>query len=193
MNKFKIAIMVGAVVLMGLGATDAYAKGGGGGRAVGGARVSSTRVSTPKPSTSVKPSTPKPTVPKPVTPKPAKPNSATVVKTDTQKKVVDGKTYSKKSYVVDDKYKPNFQGGYTPVAGSQVYYRSSAMDWFPIYYILTHDSHKEAVVKAPDGTEKVVKEEGKDTMYFVNWILTILLLGGIGVGIVYLINKFTKK
>jgi hypothetical protein len=61
-----------------------------------------------------------------------------------------------------------------------------------MYYILTHNSQRDAVVVAPDGKEEVVKEEGTDSMYVINWILTILLVGGAGFGIIYLINKFTK-
>lgn len=173
------------------------AKGGGGGRSSGGSRSSPSR-SAPKPSTP-KPSTPKPSTPKPSTPKPApkpnlsKPSTATQVKTSATAKTVNGKTYSKKGYVVDEKYKPTFRGGYVAPAGSTVYYQSSMWDWFPIYYLMTHDSHRSAVVQQPDGKEEVVKEEGTDSMYVINWIIVILLGLGLIALVVYLINKRTLR
>jgi len=172
----------------------ADAKGG----SVGGARVSAPRVSAPKMSTStpktststsgVKTSTP--SAPKVST----KPSSATAVKTAPAKSI-GGKTYSSKGYVVGKDYSPKFKGGYVAPEGSVVQYRNSGfMDWLPFYLIMSsNNAHREAVVTQPDGKEEIVKEEGIDTMYVINWIITILFIGGIIVGIIYLVNKLTKK
>jgi hypothetical protein len=68
------------------------------------------------------------------------------------------------------------------------------MNWIPFYMIMSsNNAHREAVVVQPDGKEEVVKEEGVDTMYVINWIITILFIGGIIIGIIYLVNKLTKK
>jgi hypothetical protein len=125
----------------------------------------------------------------------SKPISGTT-KTTTAKttKTVNGKTYSKTGNVVDKNYKPTFKGGYTPPVGSTVYYResSSAWDWFPMYYIMTHNGNQQAVVQQPNGQQKTVEQEGGDDMYIWNWIFSILIiLGAIGLT-VYFVNKATR-
>lgn len=100
-----------------------------------------------------------------------------------------------KGYVVDSNYQPRFSGGYTAPAGSVVVYRqSSIMDWLPFYLIMnSNNAHRQATVTQPDGQTKEVKEEGVDGMYIMNWIITILFIGGVIGGIVYLVNKYTYK
>lgn len=191
MKKLLIVLML-AVLVSAPVAT--FAKGGGGGRGGGGRSSSSSRSSsvrsTPKVS---KPSVPK--APKVST----KPSTKTVKVQSATAKKVNGKTFSKKGSVVDDTYKPRFNGGYSAPAGSVVYYReSSGLDWLPFYLIMTSQSHREAVVVEPakDGqpaVEKVVKEEGVDTMYVVNWVVSILIILGLIGGIVYLVNRKTRN
>lgn len=165
----------------------------GGGRA-GGARSSvrsttRTTTSAPKTTSSVKPSTPTaPAKPKVST----RPSTNTQIKTTATPKTVNGKTYGTNGYVVGEGYQPRFKG-YVPTAGDTVYYRSSAWDWFPFYYIMTHDGNKEAVVVKADGTEQVVKEEGKDGMYVFNWII-VILSGLFLIGLMmYLFDKLIQK
>lgn len=170
---------------------------GGGGRGGGGARSSSVRSSTPRASATPKISTPK----TPKAPSISKtPSKSTVKVTAPVAKKVGGKTFSKKGSVVDATYQPKFNGGYTPPIGSTVYYRqSSALDWLPFYLILnSQNAHREAIVTEPskDGqpaVEKVVKEEGLDTMYIVNWVMSILVIIGFIWLVVYIINKKTNK
>lgn len=122
--------------------------------------------------------------------KPSKPK-ATVVK--------DGKKPSQKGFAksgkrIDGNYKPRFRNGYNPPEGTVIYQRSSALDWLPFWYIATHNGQKsESVAVEPDGKEVKVQEEGKDGMYIVNWILTILLAIGLLAGVVWLVNKFTNR
>jgi hypothetical protein len=179
-----IAIVL-AVFLLTRVAFPAEAKGGGGGRGGGGrSSVSSSSKSsggsTSKSSVGSKSTTG------------SRPSSTTKTVTSSSPKTVNGKTYSSKGYVVGEGYTPTFKGGYAPPAGSTVYYRDSggsAWDWFPMYYIMTHDGSSQAVVTQPDGQEKEVEEEGGDGMYFFNWVLVIL----IGVGIIGLIIWFVNK
>lgn len=120
--------------------------------------------------------------------------SSTTKTVQSQPKTVNGKTYSGKGYVVDDTYKPSFRGGYVPPAGSTVYYQSSSSmwDWFPLYYIMTHDGNQKAVVTQPDGKEQEVVEEGTDGMYIFNWVIVILLGVGLIGGVIWLVNKMTQ-
>lgn len=100
--------------------------------------------------------------------------------------------------MVSPGYQPRFQG-YSAPAGSVVYYpQSSALDWLPLYFILTHDAHRDVVVEVPGEngaatTTKVVEEEGVDTMYVINWIVTILFGLGLIALAMWLVNKFTNK
>lgn len=190
MKKILIAIMLAIVALTAFPA-GTEARGGGGARG-GGARASS-RSSASRPSTSKpasKPSTAKPSTPKVST----KPSATTKTVTAAKPKTANGKTFSQKGSVVDGTYAPRFGGGYSAPVGSTVYYRQSSMlDWLPFYMIMNNQQHREAVVVQPDGKEQVVKEEGTDGMYILNWIITILLCGGLIAGIVYLINRYTKR
>ena len=181
-----------------------YAKGSSGGRASGGsraaARPSAPRPSAPKPS-APRPSAPKPSAPRPTTPsKPSvpkvstRPSTATKTVTAAAPKTVAGKTFSRKGSVVDSTYQPRFSGGYTAPVGSTVYYRDNGlMSWLPFYMIMSNQQHREAVVVSPDGKEEIVKEECTDGMYIFNWIITILLCGGLIAGVVYLINRYSKR
>lgn len=191
MKKLLATLLLSALVVVAV-PTDTFAKGGGGGgRSSGGARSSSFKSSASKPS-AAKPAAAKPS--KPAAPKiSTKPSGTTQTKTASAK-TVSGKKYAGKGYVVGDGYQPKFRGGYTAPAGSVVYYRqNSLLDYLPLYFIMTHGSHREAIVQTPDGKEEVVKEEGTDGMYIFNWLITILLGAGLIGGVVYLINKATKK
>lgn len=186
----KLAVIMVLLLLPNI----ALAKGGG---ARASSARSSVRSSAPKTSTP-KTSTPKTTTPKTTTPKvSSKPSSTTQKVTSTTNKVVGGKNFGKTGSVVGETYKPRFSG-YTAPAGSVVYYeRSSVMDWLPFYLILTNQQHREAVVQEPakDGQpakETVVKEEGVDTMYVLNWVVTILFVVLFMAFIVWLVNKKTK-
>ncbi len=194
-----------AFILVLLSPTMAMAKGGGGGgRSSGGSRsfssgsrsYSSPKPSAPKPSAPAKPSTPKPAAPV----KPAGPSKTPTKSTPTVTKTAPVKPgYSAKGNVVGAGYQPAFRGGYTAPAGSVVYYRqNSLLDWLPLYFILTNDSHRDAIVETPgkDGaatTTTAVKEEGTDSMYVINWIITVLFFLGVFGFLVWLINKLTYK
>lgn len=142
--------------------------------------TTSTKASTSTSSMKSRVTTPKTTV---------RPSSTTAKVTSPTGKTVNGTKFSKTGSVVDSTYRPKFSGGYTPPAGSVVYYRQNTwLDYLPLYFILFHGQHREAVVVekgvngAPD-TEKVVKEEGVDTMYVINWAVTILF----GLGLIALV------
>lgn len=185
--------------------------GGGGGHSSGGSHSSVSRSSAPssrpsapssKPSTPApKPSTPatKPAAPKP--PAPSKAPTATTPKvTAAAPKTVNGKTYSKTGNVVGAGYQPRFRGGVVPSAGSVVYYQTSNdwMMWIPLLYLMNNDSHRDAVVETPGQngaatTTQVVQEEGTDSMYVWNWIITIVAGLGLAALIVWAVNYFTTK
>lgn len=201
----KKIFILSMVALIALSPSISLAKGGGGGRG-GGFSSSRSSVSSSRatPSVSSRSSTPKVSTPKVVTPKApkisTKPSTSTAKVTSTTTKTVNGKSYGKTGSVVGGTYQPKFRGGYSAPAGSTVYYReSSMMDWLPFYLILSsQNAHRDAVVVEPakDGQpakETVVKEEGIDTMYVINWIISILLVGGLIGYIVYKVNKNTKK
>ncbi len=198
--KTLASILLIAFVFAGPIVVEAKGGGGGGHASSGGRSFSSGRtVSTA--TTRTAPVAKAPTAPKPA-PTPTKPTATTPKVTKTTQTTVAGKTYAKTGNVVGTGYQPKFQGGVTPPAGSVVYYRqSSLLDWFPIWYILSHDSHRDAVVQSTatstDGTVKTtetpVQEEGVDTMYVVNWLLTILIGVGLIAGTMWLINKYSKK
>jgi cobalamin biosynthesis Mg chelatase CobN len=106
------------------------------------------------------------------------------------------KKYSNTGYTVDEGYQPRFQGGYTAPMGSTVYYPSySPLDYLIFWHIFNGNSEKQqtAVVVQPDGKEQVVKQESTDPLYVVNWIVLVLLVIGVCAGIVFLVNKLTKK
>ena len=179
------------------------AKGGSGGRGGGGRSASSSSSSSRSVSPS-KPSVATPSAPKaPRAPKvSSKPSSSTKTVVAPVKTTSSGKKTTGKASVVDDSYKPKIKGGYVPPNGSTVQYverSSSFIDYLPWIYIFSQShrdnvNNKEAVVTEPDGTEKsVVIEEGNDGLLIFNWIMMILLTGGLIYGVVELVNKFTKK
>lgn len=187
----KILVLILVLLVSASMFGDVHAKGGGG--RSGGARSSGARSSGSKSVSTGKSASTKTTA-APKVPKPSTRPSATTQTKTTSPKTIGGKTYSGKGSVVDSNYQPKFSGGYSAPAGSVVYYRqNSFLDYLPLWYIMSHDSHKEAVVQTPDGKEQTVKEEGTDGMYVFNWILTILVGLGLIAGIVYLINKFTTR
>lgn len=158
----------------------AEAKGGRGGGGGGGGR------STPSKSA---PASPKPSKPAPA-PKPA---PKTV---ESPKPIVSstGKTMNGTGKVVDENFSPKFRGGYVAPAGSTVYYPDRGfMDYLPWIFLFTQDSHREVVVQQPDGKEETVREEGVDSMYIINWIVSILLVFGLIALVMWLINRKTNK
>ena len=151
--------------------------------------------------TSVKTTAPVQTTAKPiVSTKPSSvPTASTPTKTSIKPIVLSGQTYKKTGAVVGSTYKPTFSGGYTPPAGSTVYYRqSSMMDWLPFYMIMTMNSHQQAVVMTPassttPATTKVVEEKGVDSMYVINIIVSILFSLGFIWLVVWLLTKSKKE
>jgi hypothetical protein len=211
-KDMKKTITIIAILAIALTAANtAFARGGSsGGRSGGGFRSSAPRVSSPTPRPTVAP-TPvsRPTVaPTPVSTKPttaqktAYANSLKTNKAVTPtKKTTSGKTLSTKSKTIGSGYNPKFRNGSTYPAGSTVYYpQRDFLDYLPWIFLFTMDSHRQAVVYPPatTGTSTAAvapietEEEGVDTMYLINWIVMILLTGGIIGGIVYYINKKTK-
>lgn len=187
-NIIKVSIIASLLISVAFGQAVS-AKGSSGGRSSGGRISSSRSVSRPRTASARAAVPSKPSIPKVST----RPSSKTTTKVGTPK-TISGKKFSGKGNVVDSNYQPKFSGGYAPPVGSTVYYRdNSMMSWLPFYMIMTNQQHREAVVTQPDGTEQVVKEEGTDSMYIWNWILTILFVGGVGAGIIYLVYKLTNK
>jgi len=131
----------------------------------------------------------------------SKPSSTTAKTTTAQKPSSTAtqstkKTYSNTGYTVGGDYQPRFQGGYSAPAGSVVYYpQYSALDYLIFWNLFngTSQRNSSAVVVEPDGKEQVVKQEGVDSMYVVNWIVLILFVLALGAGIVYLVNKLSQK
>lgn len=196
MKKIIIAVFICSLGLLPL--SEVFAKGGGG-RGGGGARASASRpISKPvsKPVTT-QTNTTNAGATKPDTAQ--VPKKTQVVKPATKvsdKPVVSntGKKMSNKGKVVDENYKPSFRGGYVPPVGSTVYYQQrSFLDYLPWVFLFTMTPNREVVVQAsePDGTvkEETHQEEGTDTMYVINWIVSILLLGGLIVIIMRLISR----
>lgn len=126
-------------------------------------------------------------------------------------KTADGKTikssatkptntrYSQsKGIVGDNGYTPRFTNGYSAPAGSVVYYPDhSFTDYLLLWYIIGHNSPRndQATIMQPDNKQLVAKPErsGLDGLLILNWIFMILIIAATGAGIVYLVNKFTKK
>lgn len=183
----------------------ADAKGSsGGGRSSGGSRsaTSSRTTTSTTPKTTTTPTT---TAPKPApAPKVSTKPSSTTKSVDAPAKTTStGKKTTGKASVVDDTYKPRFKGGYVPPNGSTVQYverSSSFIDYLPWIYIFSQShrdnvNNQEAVVTEPDGTEKTVimEKEGTDGLLILNWIVMILLAGGLVYGIMWGVNKFTMR
>lgn len=107
---------------------------------------------------------------------------------------------AQKGVVGDNGYSPKFTNGYTPPAGSVVYYNQpSFADYLPWIYIFGHSdaapANQTATVVQPDGKEVEAKPQpgGTDGLLILNWILLILIAGAIIGGIVWLVNKLTGK
>jgi len=87
--------------------------------------------------------------------------------------------------------------GYNPPVGSVVYYPSySFFDYLPWIYLFSDNSphNAQATVVQPDGKQVVAQpQQGIDGMIIFNWILLVLILIGICVGIVWGVNKVTRK
>lgn len=192
MNRYFAAALIAALVISPM---LVEAKGSSGGRSSG----SSSRSSSASRPAMVKPSAP--SSPVATAPKPAanKPSANTTRQQAAVAPSANGKTYSKTGNVVDSNYAPKFRGGYMPPNGSVVYYPDNSwMMWIPLMYLMQNDSHRDAIVQEKDGegntvAEKIVQEEGVDTMYVINWIITILIGLGLLALIVWLINKFTSR
>lgn len=209
----KTYIKVSAVLVLSLAIVFspaiAFAKGGGGGgRASSSARSStssrsssssssskSSSSSSSKSSTSTKSPSSKGT-------STAKPGSKVTVngKTVTSStKTPTNKKYSSASGVVGDNgYAPKFTSGYTAPAGSVVYYpQHSFIDYLPWIYLFSQDSpaNDKVTVVEPDGKEVEAQPqaEGDDGMVVLNWILLILMGGGVLILIVWGVNKLTDR
>jgi hypothetical protein len=187
----NLLLVLALVTITALPLNEVFAKGSSGGRS-GGSRSSVSKPSTPKPAVA------KPTVSKPVeAPKPkppsAKPSKNTPTKVaDKDVKSANGKKMSRNGKVVGEGYQPKFKGGYTAPAGSTVYYpERSFIDYLPWIFLFSQsmDSHREVVVETPDGQQQTQQEEGLDSMYVINWIVSILLVFGLIALVIYLMNR----
>lgn len=197
---FLLIIMTSSVV-----APSAYAKGGGGGHAsggrssFGGSRTTNARTVAARPKTAAQAKAEKVQQAKvaAATAKQKAQETKYQKAADKQpiKKTVNGKSYAKGETVGVNGYSPRFAGGYTAPPGSVVYYQqsSSAWNWLPWYYIMTHDGNQQAVVQQPNGKQQAVQEEGGDGMYVFNWILVIILSLGLIALVIYFVNKATRK
>jgi len=169
--KFLL-VMVVALSIGGAQLTEAKGSRVGGVRSGGGVSRPATTVNTVRPP-----------APKPVTKVADKPVTS-----------VTGKKMSGAGTVVDSNNRPTFRGGYQPPVGSTVYYpQRDFMDYLPWIFLFTQSQHREVVVETT-GEDGQVKqethtEEGTDTMYIINWIVSILLLGGL----VYLVMRLLNK
>lgn len=183
------------------------AKGASGGRSSGGSR-STPKTSTPKPSTSA----PKPApAPKSTTPKTSTKAGTSKSAPGTKIKTVDGKEvqssakkptnskYTRSTGIVGDSgYQPKFKN-YSAPAGSVVYYpQHSAMDYMFWMYIFSHNHsprYDQATVVQPDNKEVTVPPEkgGIDGLLILNWIIMIAIILAVVAGIIWLVNKLTRK
>lgn len=182
----------------------------GGGRSSGGSRSSSSssKSSAPKSSTSTpKTSTPKPTTPKTSTkPGTSKSTPGSKIKTasgaeaqSSAKKPSNSKFTRSTGIVGDNGYTPRFTNGYSAPAGSVVYYpQHSALDYLPWIYLFNSNNsprNDHATVVQPDNKEVVVKPEkgGVDGLYILNWFLLIAVVIALISGIVFGVNKLSKR
>lgn len=185
-----------------------FAKGGGGGGHSSSAR--SAPKSSPSKSGTTKSqqnssnkqssnSTSKPAAPK-TTATPSKDTKTTTTAKKPTSSVTKntGKHYSDKAYVVGDGYTPRFSNGYSAPAGSAVYYpQHSFVDYLPWIYLFSQNSPRndQTIVVQPDGKEVTARPEpqGVDGMLIFNWFLLILIAVAIVGGVVWFVNKRTKK
>ena len=174
------------------------AKGSSGGRG-GGSRSSVSRST----SSASKPSTTSAPKPAPAPKVSSKPTAATKTVDAPVKTTSTGKKTTGKANVVDSNYQPKIKGGYVPPTGSTVQYveRSpSFIDYLPWLYIFSQGhrdnvNRQEAVVTEPDGTEKtvVMEEEGTDGLLILNWVIMIVLTGGLIWFIMWGVNQLTMR
>lgn len=98
--------------------------------------------------------------------------------------------------VGDNGYTPRFNG-YSAPTGSVVYYPSYGFsDYLFWSYLFSQNSphNAQATVVQPDGKQVVAQpQKGVDGMQIFNWIVMILFLLAIIGGIVWCVNKKTKK
>jgi len=185
-----------------------FAKGGGGGghASSGGGRSSASSSMSSSSSSSSKSSSSKSTSTKSTT-------KTTVTKTKPggTLKTADGKTIQtssakptnakfsqSKGVVGDSGYSPRFNN-YSAPAGSVVYYPNhSFVDYLPWIYIFSQNNSPrvdQAVVVQPDGKQVQAQpvKSGVDGMFIFNWIILILLAAAVVAGVMYVVNKLTKK
>lgn len=209
--KLKVVVLVVLGVFLLAPLAEISAKGSSGGRS---SSRSSSRSSTTKSSTT-KNTTSKSTTSKPTPPKSnARKTSSSNVKPGSTIKTSDGKTiktstvkpkdgkYNQEAGVTGvDGYTPRFTNNYSAPPGSIVYYRdTSFIDYLPWIYLFSQNNPatpagQSATVVQPDGKQVQAKPqpEGTDGLAILNWIILVLLLGGLIVLIVWLVNKYTTK
>ena len=133
------------------------------------------------------------------TTKSTKPTTSTKTTTTAPKpssKTTGGKTYSNQGNVVGGDYAPRFGGGYSPPAGSVVYYRETGfMDYLPWIYLFSHDNaqQQQAVVVQPDGKQVAVKEDTDTGMVIFEWVMLIAIIAIVIGGIVFAAKKLQEK
>lgn len=93
-------------------------------------------------------------------------------------------------------YTPRFNN-YSAPAGSVVYYQQhSALDYLPWIYLFSQSSPRDdkATVVQPDNKQVTAQQDkGFDGLFVLNWIIFIILIVAAIAGVMYLVNKFTKK
>jgi cobalamin biosynthesis Mg chelatase CobN len=106
-------------------------------------------------------------------------------------KTTNGKSYSGQGNVVGGDYAPRF-GGYSPPAGSVVYYRDTSFtDYLPWIYLFSRDNQQQpqAVVMQPDGKQHAVKADTDTGMVVFEWVMLIALVALIIGGLVFVAKK----
>ena len=181
----KILIMLMVVAIIGTPYITMARGGGGGGRASGGSRGGFSRPVS-------RPSTPSPRPVKAIVVKPEVKTSAKPVSS------ASGKKMAAQGTVVGDNYQPKFSGGYVAPMGATVYQQQrSFIDYLPWIFLFTQSSHREVVVETTNASgtiqQETHKEEGVDTMYIINWIVSIGLLGGLIYLVMRMFNKNDKR
>lgn len=108
--------------------------------------------------------------------------------------------YSRETGIVGENgYTPRFSNGYSAPEGSVVYYpQHSALDYLPWIYLFSQDHssrNDQATVVQPDNKEVVAAPErsGMDGLLIFNWIILVLLAAAFCAGIVWLVNKLTRR
>lgn len=114
------------------------------------------------------------------------------------KKPTNSKVSNQAGITGVDGYSPRFNNGYTPPAGSVVYYpQHSALDYLPWIYLFSQHSpaNDSATTVEPSGREVTAQpvKEGVDGLAVFNWILLIAMVVAIVAGIIWGVNKLTNK